>query len=378
MEMITKTRLIGNQCVHPGEFYKYQRYYIQGIKKINEINFSIIPKFSKLFASLSANQIKGANRLWYLCNSVSRKHQSIESNHVGRYIFELGADTVKVAIDVADGREIRDLQAYEWCDIYFKANKWEPLKYPEKVRPIVNGNGSLTEQKINQLKQYRNRKKELDLIFMTVIYASSSTQHFYTNIEHHIRLFEALSKLDCRKFLKAIIPKQYTTQMIGKYLDRLDRVGVPWSYSWDGMPTQDFWDHLAKAELVFLRPGKHGCISWRMIDLLCMGSCVVYDANPHPAWPVPLAIDKNFVSCDCGLSLNEQLPSHDHYIKINQVIEALLNDRTKMEAIRRNNRNYFDQYATPAGIAKYILETVRNYHIKARQSVEFVPFRQAS
>jgi hypothetical protein len=376
--MITKIRLIGNQCVNPGEFYKYQRYYIQGIKKINEINFSIVPKFSKFFASLSANQIKGVNRLWYLCNSVSKKHKSIESNHVGRYIFYLDTDTVKVAIDVADGREIRDLQAYEWCDIYFKANKWDHLKYPEKVLPIVNGNGFLTKQKITQLKQYRNREKELDLIFMTVIYASSSSQHFYTNIEHHVRLFEVLAKLNCRKFLKAIIPRQYTTQMIGKYLDRLDRVGVPWSYSWDGMSTQDFWDHLAKAELVFLRPGKHGCISWRMIDLLGMGSCVIYDANPHPVWPVPLANDKNFVSCDCGLSLNEQLPSHDHYIKINQIIEALLNDRRKREAIRRNNRNYFDQYATPSGIAKYIFKTVKNYHINAQQSVEFATYRQAS
>ena len=376
--MITKIRLIGNQCVNPGEFYKYQRYYIQGIKEINEINFSIVPMFSKFFASLSANKIKGANRLWHLCNSVSRKRQSIESNHVGRYVFNLGADTVKVAIDAADGSEVRDLQAYEWCDIYFKANKWEHLKYPKKVLPIINGNGFLTEQKINQLRQYRSRKKELDLIFMTVIYASSSIQQFYTNIEHHIRLFEAIAKLDCRKFLKAVIPKQYTTQMIGKYLERLDRAGVPWSNSWDGMSTQDFWDHLAKAKLVFLRPGKHGCISWRMIDLLGMGSCIVYDANPHPNWPVPLANDQNFLSCDCGLSRNEKLPSLDHYSKINQVIEALLNDHARMEAIRRNNRNYFDQYVTPVSIANYILETVKEYHINARRSDKFISFRQAS
>ena len=375
--MITKVQLIGNQCIDPGGFYQYQSYYIQGIKKINDINFSIIPTFSKLFASLSANQIKGANRLWFLCNSVYRKQQSIESNHVGRYFFDIGTHTVKVAIDVADGRKIRDLQAYEWCDIYFKANKWEHLKYPEKVLPIVNGNGFLTEQKINQLKQYRNRKKEFDLIFMTVIYASTSIQHFYTNIEHHIRLFETLSKLDGHKFLKAIIPKQYTPRMIGKYLERLDRAGVSWSYSWDGMSTYDFWDHLAKAKLVFLRPGIHGCISWRMIDLLGMGACIVYDANPYPNWPIPLANDKNFVSCDCGLSPNEELPSHDHYSKINQVIESLLSDQTKMETIRRNNHNYFDQHATPASIAKYILETVKKYHLNAQQSIA-IPFCQAS
>jgi hypothetical protein len=376
--MITKIQLIGNQCINPRGFYKYQSYYIQGLKEIDKVNFSIVPIYSRLFASLATNQIKGAPRLWRFCNTLARNQCSIESNHVGRYIFDLGSDTIKVGIDVADGKAIRDMQAYEWSDIYFKANKWERLKYPGKVFPIINGNGVLNESKINQIKQFRNRKKEIDLIFMTVIYASTSTKRFFTNIEHHVRLFETLAKLDCNKILKAIIPKQYSTQMIGNYLKRLDRAGVPWSHTWDGMSSLDFWDHLAKARLVFLRPGKHACISWRMIDLLCMGACVVYDLKPHPNWPIPLVSGKNYMECGCGLDMEENLPSHDRYNRIVRVIEQSLKDKNKMETIRRNNRCYFDRYATPKSIASYILETVKTYHTDSRQLTEFIPVSQAS
>jgi hypothetical protein len=376
--MITQIQLIGNQCANPRQFYKYQSYYIQGLKEMDEVNFSLIPIYSRFFASLAANQVKGAPQLWRICNSLAKNQCSIESNHVGRYIFDLGSDTVNVGIDVADGKEIRDMRAYEWSDIYFKANKWERLRYPRKVFPIINGNGLLNEFKINQIKQFRNRKKEIDLIFMTVIYASTSGKHFYTNIEHHIRLFEALAELDCSKILKAIIPKQYSTQMLGKYLKRLDRAGVPWSHTWDGMSSSEFWDHLGKARVVFLRPGKHGCISWRMIDLLCMGACIVYDSKPHPNWPVPLVSGKNYVECGCGLDMEENLPPHDRYIGITRVVEQLLENNDKMDNIRKNNRCYFDQWATPKSIADYILKTAKTYQVDSRRSAEFIPVSQAS
>jgi hypothetical protein len=374
--MVNSVQLLGDKCSDPKGFYKYQSYYIQGFKQITQIDFDIRPIYSKLCAVLDEGRIKGAHRVWELCNTLLNKSLTVESNHVGRYLFTIEGRRIKVAIDVSDGREIRDWQAYGWCHIYFKANKWTTLSYPPKVCPVVNGNGLLNHSKINHLKQLRSRTKEVDIIFMTVIYASSDKQYFYNNIEHHIRLFETLAKLNCSKILKAVIPQQYPMEEMKPYLDRLERIGVPWSYSWDGMPSHKFWDHLAKSRIVFLRPGKHGCISWRMIDLLSMGACVVYDGHPYPNWPVPLIAGRNFLECGCGLGMEESLPPMKAYDAMIPAIEHLLNCESKMTAIRKANADYFDRYANPVGVADYILQRVREVKTVENLSEKLIPFEQ--
>lgn len=377
--MQAKIEMVGDRCLHPGGFYKYQSYYIQGFKELERISFNVSPLHSKFCASLIDFKVRGAEKLWRVLNAIPpNKKQFNGCDHVGRYIFDFGSKPIKVAIDVADGKAIRDKQTYKWSNIYFKANKWNRLNYPEKVLPLVNGNGSLTKTKLAQIKSFRNRKKEIDLIFMTIIYPSSSKKLFYNNIEHHVRLFETLAKLKCRKKLKAIIPPKYPPKAMTKYLNRLDQAGVQWSNSWDGLSSMDFWDQLAQANIVFLRPGKHACISWRMIDLLCMGACVVYDAMPHPNWPVPLVSGQNFVDCDCGLGEDESLPPIEKYRCINQTIEKLLSDPHKMLSIRRNNRAYFDRYANPLNVAEYILNTVKAYSNRRQESLAFIPVSQTS
>ncbi len=374
--MYTKIEMIGDRCLHPGGFYKYQSYYIQGFKELEQIDFNVSPLHSKFCASLIDCKVKGAEKLWRLFNSIPKNKPFKSCDHVGRYIFDFGSQRVKVAIDVADGKAIRDRSTYNWSDIYFKTNKWRKLDYPENVLPLVNGNGSLTKSKLNQIKFFRNRKKEIDLNFMTIVYASSSKQLFYNNIEHHVRLFETLAQLDCSKILKAIIPTKYPHKTMTSYLRRLDRANVEWSHSWDGLSSVDFWDHLAKARIVFLRPGKHACISWRMIDLLCMGACVVYDAMPHPNWPVPLVSGKNFIDCECGLGPDESLPPIENYAAIKQVIEKLLADPRQRALIRRNNLKYFDQHASPFNVANYIVNTVRDHSERRQKAVKRLPLRE--
>ncbi len=374
--MVNRIQLLGDKCSQPKGFYKYQSYYIQGFKKNTEATFDIRPFYSKICAILDEGRIKGANKIWGFCNSLLQKNPSVESNHVGRYLFDIENKCIKVAIDVSDGKEIHDCQAFTWCDIYFKANKWSNTAYPDKVYPLVNGNGLLNHSKLNHLKQLRDRPKEVDLIFMTMIYASSSKDHFFNNIEHHIRLFETLAKVNCSKFLKAIVPRQYPEDIMKPYLERLERIGVPWSYSWDGMSSQEFWDHLAKSRIVFLRPGKHGCISWRMIDLLCMGSCIVYDGHPFPNWPVPLVAGRNFLECGCGLGPEESLPAPDTYDAIIPAIESLLTSDEKMAAMSKFNTNYFDTHANPASVTNYILQAVREFGLSRKASERLIPAAQ--
>lgn len=376
--MVTRVKLIGNQCVRPGAFYKYQNYYVKGLEQTGAVSLDIIPFYSKWCAHFHKKQIKVAHRIWQLCNKISLCKRSAEADHVGRYLFDVGAESVKVAIDAADGRLVRDKQAYDWCDIYFKANKWEGVDYPAKVMPIVNGNGGLDEVKLNQIKHMRHQEKKVDLNFMAIIYASSNPKVFFNNIEHHTRLFETLSAIKCSKFLKAIVPKNYSVDIMKDYLKRLDRAGVPWSFSWDGMSSQQFWSHLAESRIVFQRPGKHACISWRMIDLLCMGACVVYDLSPFPNWPVPLAADRNYIDCGCGLHRDDSLPPIERYAAIARVIENLLEDNDAMAAVRANNAVYFDRYASPRSVADYVLDSVDRFSKTRRLSVEPAAIRCAA
>jgi hypothetical protein len=56
----------------------------------------------------------------------------------------------------------------------------------------------------------------------------------------------------------------------------------------------------------------------------------------------------------------------------------LLENNDKMDNIRKNNRCYFDQWATPKSIADYILKTAKAHQVDSRRSAEFIPVSQAS
>jgi hypothetical protein len=91
-----------------------------------------------------------------------------------------------------------------------------------------------------------------------------------------------------------------------------------------------------------------------------------------------LVSGKNYVECGCGLDMEENLPPHDRYIGITRVVEQLLENNDKMDNIRKNNRCYFDQWATPKSIADYILKTAKAHQVDSRRSAEFIPVSQAS
>lgn len=348
-------------CRNPMALYNYQRYYMEGFKAIDGVNFDISPFSSKPFAKLVEWKVKGSSRMWKgfasVTNAISTEKRSIESDHVGRYIINIGGKLVKVAIDSADGRNIRDPRAFDWADFYFKANKWPSVDYPAKVHAIVNGNGLLDSRKIDFLKTLRNQEAKIDLIFISRVWSSPEGSGFFNGIEHQIRLFETLASLDCSKKLMAIIPPQYSPKMMDKFLVRLDSAGVLWTYRM--IPASTLWTSLAEAKIVFLRAGMHLCIPWRMLDLLCMGLCIVYDRAPYPQWPVPLLPGKNYMDCDCGLGPEQSLPSNENYVRIKEVIESLLFDNPTIERIRKNNCEYFDASACPQEVARYIIDTVQ-------------------
>ena len=123
------------------------------------------------------------------------------TTHVGQYLFHLRDGGVrKVAIDAHDHRNIRSQAIHDWCDVYFKSNRWPTMDYSSKVLPIVTGNAGITLENCRFLRGLRDVKKEFDLLFVGRIWAGGDA-----NVEHNLRLFESLAKVKCKSKLLAVV-----------------------------------------------------------------------------------------------------------------------------------------------------------------------------
>jgi hypothetical protein len=274
--------------------------------------------------------------------------------HVGQYIFQLKSGReIKVAIDAHDHRDIRSQAIHDWCDVYFKSNRWPCVDYGPKVLPIPTGNAGITLENSRFLRGLRGVKKEFDLLFVGRIWAGGDA-----NVEHNLRLFESLANVKCKSKLLAVVfnfdKQSEEFQIIAR---RLNEAGVEMTDRQIGY--DDLMKMSAASKLVALRAGISGCIAWRMVDMLAMGSCLVLDQAPFPAWPVPLLDGMNFLSL--GLRITDDCrpaPKKD-YERIVSQMEKFLNDTTILQKIGENNARYFDEYAHPFRVAQHILEKVK-------------------
>jgi hypothetical protein len=169
-------------------------------------------------------------------------------------------------------------------------------------------------------------------------------------------VFEQLVRLDCAKDLLAVFPEGFPAEEDEANMARLRDAGVP--VTREPVPPRELWRRLACARLVPFRAGKHLCFSWRTIDLLAMGACIVFDALPPPRWPVPL--EPGLHVADCGISRPEDTepapPSE--YDRIPAEIERLLASPAEQQTLRAAAAGYFDEHAAPARVARYVLERV--------------------
>lgn len=276
------------------------------------------------------------------------------TTHVGQYIFQLKSGReIKVAIDTHDHRDIRSQAIHDWCDVYFKSNRWPCVDYGPKVSPIPTGNAGITLPNCRFLRGLRGVKKEFDLLFVGRIWSGGDA-----NVEHNLQLFENLAKLGRNsKLLAVVFGFDQKSQEFLHIVARLKAAGVEWTDRQIGY--QELMEWSAESRLVVLRVGVSGCIAWRMVDMLAIGACIVMDQAPFPKWPVPLQEGRNFLSLglritsDCGPA-----PLKD-YEKIVGKMEMFLNDPTILQKIGENNARYFDKYAHPLRVAQYVLEKVK-------------------
>lgn len=357
-------KLAFNCCYKPVELYHWQRYFIYGFEMLGDVSFSPAPLYWKGYLSL-VDHSDICRRAWYFFGrkkkniTEDQSHPLEKGNHVGRYTVQYEGKETKVAIDAADGREVRSEDALAWADIYFKSNMWTDISYPDKVRAITTGDISLTPKHIEFLKSLRNRDEQYDLCFISRIWAGKRDDPL-NMIIHQVRLFETLARLDCRKKLVAVIPNELTASGEWKeYIDRLEKnPAIEVCYRLKSL--HELWTSCAVSKVVFFRAGKHLAMPGRMLEYLAMGSCVVFDAKPFSQWYSPLIEGENYVACDAGLKSDESLPLEDTYGEIASVIDELLSDPEKINKIKRSNAEYYDAYASPEKVARYVIDTVLN------------------
>ena len=308
-----------------GRTIGYQKYYLLGFDETARLRVRGLPPVPGVRAkvSLAYRFGRGAGEGW-----------------VGRYVCE----EVRFAIDAHDRREIKDEQALEWAHVYFKANRWPGDAYDPKVLPVVNGNGLLDRGKVRHLRSLRDAPKEVDVAYVSNVWGGR---------EHSLRVFERLAELDCSKDLLAVFPAGFPPEEDAENMERLRARGI--AVTRDPLPPRELWRRLARARVVPMRAGKHLCWSWRTIDLLAMGACVVFDALPPPRWPVP--IEPGVHVADCGIRRPEDTEAapEAEYDKVPATIEALLAAPDEQRALREAAGSYFDDHAAPAPVAQSIL-----------------------
>ena len=345
---------------HLDGFYDcYQNYYLQGLFDLAEcknIKMQKHPFSLKLF--------KLSKKFNFICSGLSHKllipdkflinseKDICGREHVGCYLLNIKNQTIKIAIDAHDGKEIKSKLVYDWADVYFKSNMWGngyDSSYPAKIFPIINGNGKLSSKKISMLKNLRDENKDIDVTFVSRVWGGR---------EHNIRLFEELSKLKCSKKLLAIFTKQDRDNIDNiEHFKRLDNAGVDYVFTYEPYKYDELMSILAHSKLVVMRAGKHFCIPWRMLDLLCLGSCIVLDHLPFANWPNPLLSQKNFINLDICRKDSEHKSGNNDYNIISNAIQNYLGDEKLLASIRENNKRYFDDYANPLKVAEYIYDT---------------------
>ena len=265
--------------------------------------------------------------------------------HVGRYVADLdGGREVRFAVDAHDGHAVRDEEALDWADVYFKANRWPGDPYDPKVLPIVNGNGLVDRRRLAFLRSLRGHEKAVDVAYVSNVWGGR---------EHSLRVFERLAALECSKDLLAIFPEGFPAAEDEENMERLRAAGV--QVTREPVPPLELWRRLARARLVPLRAGKHLCVSWRTIDLLAMGACVVFDALPPPRWPVPFEAGVHVADCGIERPEDTEAAAEEEYEKVPRTIERLLERPEEQERLRRAAAAYFDEHAAPRKVADYLL-----------------------
>ncbi|GEM_PF-3478961 len=366
--MITKITTFSN----PTDPYKSdlcQLYYVAGLQQYASENGALFERISqyrfmkavqfffRVGNSHKLNKLLGKDHWFFNVvhwladiikkkTSLALKYRNIEPGQY--YITMKDGCEYKVYIDHQDSSERYYPEMLKWCDVYFKANYSKYIKYEEKIIPMVNGNPNIPGN-LSYFRSCRKMGKQYDLSCILRVWGGRDEVE---GIEHNLRLIEALSKADCKKYFHI----QLIESSAAYVAKRLDALRIPWSM--DPIPFKTYLKISARSKLVIARHGMHFCMPWGIIDKLAIGACIVLDHDPYTVWPQPLARNKNYFSLDVESSPKQLFSPLDAYAAVPGKIHEFLVNGEARKRISENNSNYFDDYCVPYKIGEHIIRTV--------------------
>ena len=174
-------------------------------------------------------------------------------------------------------------------------------------------------------------------------------------IEHNLRLIESINRAKCRKFVLAYL----VAGNIEDYRRRLDAQNISWTTR--PMPLSELWSVAAQSRLNIVRLGMHGCIPWRMTDILAMGGCPVLDQPPNTTWSPALLENEHFLSLASAIMPDKYVSSEAAYEAIPDKLEQFIAKNSLIQSIRSRNATYYDNCVCPQAIGQQICQAVTSF-----------------
>lgn len=271
---------------------------------------------------------------------------------VGRYVFRMGdGPERKVCIDASDSGAISSAGLLDWAHIYFKTNFWKARAYPEKVLPLYNGNPLVLPAQ-DSLRRLRGQPARWDLCCIVRVWGGANE---IDGIEHNLRLIESVNRVKCRKFVLAYL----VAGDVGDHARRLGAQNIP--FTTEPMPLPELWSVAAQSRLNLVRLGMHGCVPWRMTDLLAMGGCPVLDRAPNTTWRPAFVENEHFLSAAVDLLPEGHLSSDAAYEALPDRLEEWIADDARIQSVRERNAAYYDNGVSSQAIGQQICEAVLTF-----------------
>ena len=346
----------------------FQMYYVEALRRhviaeggrFDQRSLSAFPRIvrslNRVRNSTRLEQVGGgrliqraASGLIHVLSGSRLPPSGIFHDAVGQYLFHLSDGGLrKVCIDSGDSGDIPSAPLLAWCDVYFKTNYWPSRVYDDKVKPLCNGN-PLVLRGLGRLRSWRSVPSTYDFCFIVRVWGGRDDAE---GIEHNLRLLEAVAKARCRKYLLAYL----VAGDIAACGRRLERQGIPWTCQIT--PLEQLWEISARSRLNVIRLGMHGCIPWRMMDMLALGACPVLDQQPFTRWPQPLVEGEHYLSLGVTTPPGRWLGAAADYDAVTERMEAIVADETRTMHIREQTASYFDENLKPESLGQYLCRAV--------------------
>jgi hypothetical protein len=270
---------------------------------------------------------------------------------VGEYLFSCGSKNVRVAIDTHDAGKVQSERLCDWADLYFKTNYWDGAAYPEKVRPLMNGSALVTEHE-PFLRSLRTAPKSYDLSCIMRVWGGEDE---VSGIEHNVRLLEQAAAYPGTKRVIAYL----VAGDIAQLSTRLEAAGVECITR--PLAPEELWRVCAASRFVLLRLGMHGCVPWRMADMLAIGAAIILDRAPFTRWHVPLREGEHFLSLEMPVTIQEPVAPGETYERISGRLSSWCEEQGLSESLGASAAKYFDEHGSPARVGEHIVGAAQRW-----------------